>query len=142
VQGQPIGGKLISTNWTTFGPSLPSPTAPFSPSIVLFHRTPINDISRDQTCWRSMGRRPRQPPTSRACTLREHPTAHRNLATYYGHQASNGRITGLRFQKYRETLMDRVNPSHFNKSMFILSEGRAKVRKKAVHYLQGIEAGI
>jgi serine/threonine protein kinase len=38
--------------------------------------------------------------------------------------------------------MDMVNPNHLNKSMFILSESRAAVRKEAAHYLHGIEAGI
>jgi serine/threonine protein kinase len=67
---------------------------------------------------------------------------HKNLATYYGCQVSNGRITGLCFQKYRGTLLEMVNPDHLNKSMFIRSESRAAVRKEAAHYLRGIEAGI
>ncbi|KAF2245167.1 hypothetical protein BU26DRAFT_522277 [Trematosphaeria pertusa] len=67
---------------------------------------------------------------------------HRNIATYYGCQISDGRIIGLCFERYRENLMDRINPGHLNKSMFILSGDRAAERKKAAHYLPGIEQGI
>lgn len=38
--------------------------------------------------------------------------------------------------------MDKINPGHRNKSMFILSEDRATARKQAARYLPGIEQGI
>ncbi|KAF2177308.1 hypothetical protein K469DRAFT_742594 [Zopfia rhizophila CBS 207.26] len=50
---------------------------------------------------------------------------HRNIATYHGCQASDGRIIGLCFERYRENLTDIINPGHLNKSEFILSRDRA-----------------
>lgn len=41
---------------------------------------------------------------------------HNNLATYYGCEVSkDGRVVGLCFEAYRETLMEKVNPGHLNK---------------------------
>ena len=72
--------------------------------------------------------------------IRKYP--HPNIATYYGCVASNGRVIGLCFEKYPQSLMDRINPGYLNKSMFILSADRAAVREDAARYLPGIEAGI
>ncbi|OJD28590.1 hypothetical protein ACJ73_00031, partial [Blastomyces percursus] len=41
---------------------------------------------------------------------------HPNLAQYHGCKVYDGRITGLCFTKYNETLMERVNPKFFSKS--------------------------
>ncbi|KAK3394223.1 hypothetical protein B0H63DRAFT_491736 [Podospora didyma] len=49
---------------------------------------------------------------------------HPNIATYSGCVASGGRVTGLCFKRYPETLMAKVNPGHLNKSMLIMSEDR------------------
>lgn len=72
--------------------------------------------------------------------LRKHP--HPNIATYYGCLASGGRVIALCFKGYPESLMDKINPGHLNKSAFILSEDRGAERKKAARYLPGIEEGI
>ncbi|KAF1847712.1 uncharacterized protein K460DRAFT_278849 [Cucurbitaria berberidis CBS 394.84] len=53
---------------------------------------------------------------------------HRNIATYHGCEVFDGRVIGLCFEKYEQTLLERVNPSHLN--------------KKAARYLSGIEEGI
>jgi hypothetical protein len=45
--------------------------------------------------------------------LRKHP--HSNIAIYYGYEVSDGRVIGLCFRTYRDTLMERVNPGHLNK---------------------------
>lgn len=52
--------------------------------------------------------------------IRKHP--HPNLATYYGCMVSGGRVIGLCFEKYPQTLMDKINPGYLNKSAFVLSE--------------------
>lgn len=72
--------------------------------------------------------------------IRKH--AHPNIATYYGCVASDGRVTSLCFEKYPETLMDKINPGHLNKSMFIQSKDRTAIREIATRYLLGIEEGI
>ncbi|KAF2189935.1 hypothetical protein K469DRAFT_701220 [Zopfia rhizophila CBS 207.26] len=72
--------------------------------------------------------------------IRKHP--HPNIATYYGCLASDGRVIGLCFKRYPESLLDKINPDHLNKSTFILSEDRTAARKKAARYLPGIENGI
>jgi serine/threonine protein kinase len=72
--------------------------------------------------------------------IRKHP--HPNIAIYHGCVVSDGRVTGLCFKKYPETLMDKINPGHLNKSTFIQSKDRTAARKMAMRYLSGIEAGI
>jgi len=78
-----------------------------------------------------------------ACeVIRKHPP-HPNVAVYHGCLVSDGRVTGLCFTKYPETLMSKLNPACLNKSAFILSRDRSVARKKAaMRYLPGIEAGI
>ncbi|THY33284.1 serine/threonine-protein kinase [Aureobasidium pullulans] len=51
--------------------------------------------------------------------LRRHP--HPNIAVYNGGEVEEGRITGLRFQKYTEPLQRRLNPGHLGKCMFAAS---------------------
>lgn len=76
-----------------------------------------------------------------ACeVIRKHP--HPNIATYYGCIASEGRVAGLCFKQYPENLMGKINPGHFNKSTFILSEECIAARKMATRYLSGIKEGI
>lgn len=75
----------------------------------------------------------------KACEiLRRSP--HRNIAQYYGCQVRNGRVTGLCFTRYPETLMQRVNPGHLSKDDFCVSAPRSQ--KRMHHYLKGIESGI
>lgn len=72
--------------------------------------------------------------------LRKHP--HPNMAIYYGCVASGGRVTGLCFERYPETLLHKVNPGCLNKTMFIQSNDRTSAREMASRYLPGIEAGL
>jgi hypothetical protein len=67
---------------------------------------------------------------------------HANIASYYSCQVFDGRIIGLCFERYRENLIEKVNPGYLNKSMFILLKDRATVQKQATRYLPGIEQGI
>lgn len=67
---------------------------------------------------------------------------HENIAQYFGCEIINGRITGLCFRGYQQTLMQWINPTALNKADFILLI-RADVRTiLAAHYLVGIERGI
>ncbi|OIW28383.1 hypothetical protein CONLIGDRAFT_374720 [Coniochaeta ligniaria NRRL 30616] len=72
--------------------------------------------------------------------IKQHP--HLNIALYYGCVVSDGRVDGLCFKRYPETLMDKVNPGRLNKTTFMVSKDRAAARKMAVRYLSGIEEGI
>ncbi|KAJ5833424.1 kinase-like protein [Penicillium riverlandense] len=75
-----------------------------------------------------------------ACELlRQNP--HPNIATYYGCQETNGRVSGLCFKQYTSTLQEKVNPGHLNKSMFRSSE-RQLVDSSVKASLNGILAGI
>ncbi|OJD28217.1 hypothetical protein ACJ73_00374 [Blastomyces percursus] len=56
--------------------------------------------------------------------LRKHP--HPNIASYYGCQVTNGRVSGLCFKRYTSTLLEKVNPQNLNKFAF-LSSGRPLV---------------
>lgn len=51
--------------------------------------------------------------------LRRHP--YPNIAVYNGCEIEEGRITGLCFQKYTESLQRRLNPGHLGKGMFAAS---------------------
>lgn len=76
-----------------------------------------------------------------ACEIiRDRP--HPNVAEYHGCQVSDGRIEGLCFTKYRETLLDALNPDGFNKSMFIVAKDLIAKREKVACHLPGIEDGI
>ncbi|KAI1175754.1 kinase-like domain-containing protein [Nemania sp. FL0916] len=72
--------------------------------------------------------------------IRRHP--HPNIATYYGCQSANGRVTGLSFERYLFTLLDKLNPDALNKSEFMSSSDRNVTREFADRYLPGIEAGL
>ncbi|KAB8356448.1 hypothetical protein FH972_024031 [Carpinus fangiana] len=64
---------------------------------------------------------------------------HVNVAEYFGCQVQDGRITGLCFTKYRESLATRVNPGHLNKEAFKIPGafiGRTDV------WIKGIQAGL
>jgi serine/threonine protein kinase len=69
--------------------------------------------------------------------LMRHP--HPNIAKYYGCQVKDGRITGLCFAKYHETLMTRANPGHRGKRLFDATEHPLKDVKLC---LDGIKSGI
>jgi serine/threonine protein kinase len=70
-------------------------------------------------------------------TLKHSP--HPNLIKYYGCQVQDGRITGLCFAKYHDTLMARVNPGHHGKRFFPAHERPLKDTKS---FLAGVEKGI
>ncbi|OBR07336.1 Serine/threonine-protein kinase [Colletotrichum higginsianum IMI 349063] len=77
----------------------------------------------------------------RVCEIiKRHP--HPNLAEYRGCVLSEGRIIGICFKRYRETLMGKVNPGHLNKAMLIEAPERAAVREEATRYLPNIRAGL
>jgi hypothetical protein len=67
---------------------------------------------------------------------------HPNLAENCGCKVSDGFIEGLCFKRYRETLMDAINPDNLNKSMSILAADRAAIRNKTACHFPGIEDGI
>ncbi|RAL00173.1 kinase-like protein [Aspergillus ibericus CBS 121593] len=71
--------------------------------------------------------------------LRNNP--HPNLATYYGCQETNGRVSGLCFKRYTCTLLEKANPGHLNKEEFRLS-GREHVGEAIRSCLDGILDGI
>ncbi|KAH8730631.1 kinase-like domain-containing protein [Phaeosphaeriaceae sp. PMI808] len=67
---------------------------------------------------------------------------HPNVAAYYGCQVFNGRINGLCFKRYKETLMERINPKNLNKAMLMLAKDRVAARESAADCIPGIEDGI
>ncbi|KAM7191157.1 Protein kinase-like domain containing protein [Rhypophila sp. PSN 637] len=69
--------------------------------------------------------------------LKQHP--HPNVATYLGCQVSDGRITGLCFEKYQRTLMQEVNPNSFMKRKVRSDCQRSKDYSSI---LAGIKSGI
>lgn len=69
--------------------------------------------------------------------LKLHP--HPNIAQYLGCQVRNGRITGICFNKYSDTLMHRVNPKSRMKRAFIYDGRSLKNRDGCLH---GVEMGI
>lgn len=70
-------------------------------------------------------------------TLIRHP--HPNISKYYGCQVKDGRITGLCFAKYHETLDSRVNPGHASKELFDATKRPLKDLKLC---LDGIANGL
>ncbi|PWY85857.1 hypothetical protein BO94DRAFT_467555 [Aspergillus sclerotioniger CBS 115572] len=71
--------------------------------------------------------------------LRNNP--HPNIAVYYGCQETRGRVSGLCFKRYTETLLERVNPQHLNKEGFRRS-GRELVDEMVRAGLDGVREGI
>ena len=75
-----------------------------------------------------------------ACELlRFHP--HPNIAVYRGCRSTNGRVSGIYFQRYISTLQEKVNPRYLNKAEF-LSSGRLAVDDALKGCLDGVLAGI
>ncbi|CAG8981448.1 hypothetical protein HYALB_00013737 [Hymenoscyphus albidus] len=76
----------------------------------------------------------------RACEiLKKHPSP--NIAKYHGCQVYNGRVTGLCFSRYPQTLMEMVNPRHLNRDEFF-QETPKITKNRASHYIRGVERGI
>jgi serine/threonine protein kinase len=71
--------------------------------------------------------------------LKLHP--HSNIAFYGGCKSTNGRVSGISFERYALTLLERVNPDHLGKPGF-LSSGRRFVDDSTKGCLDGILAGI
>ncbi|KAK0101721.1 hypothetical protein ONS95_006876 [Cadophora gregata] len=72
-------------------------------------------------------------------TLRANP--HPNIAKYIGCQVHDGRIVGICFIKYRETLDERVNPGWHGKTMFSYADSKRPLDDRE-GFLAGIESGI
>ncbi len=70
-------------------------------------------------------------------TLKHSP--HPNIVKYHGCQVRDGRITGLCFPKYHDTLLSRVNPGHSGKRHFDASKRPLKDVKSC---LEGIGKGL
>jgi serine/threonine protein kinase len=64
---------------------------------------------------------------------------HPNIVKYHGCQVLDGRTTGLCFDRCDDTLMSRVNPGHFGKRHFNISERPLKYVKSL---LEGIERAL
>jgi serine/threonine protein kinase len=71
--------------------------------------------------------------------LRKNP--HPNIATYYGYQETNGRVSGLCFKRYPSRLLEAVNPGYRNKIAFRAS-ARELVTEDMKRNLQGVLAAI
>jgi serine/threonine protein kinase len=71
--------------------------------------------------------------------LRRNP--HPNIAIYYGCREENGRVTGLCFKRYTQTLFNKVNPRFLNKKKFQAS-GREHVDDSLKENVYGILEGI
>ncbi|KAH6664047.1 serine/threonine-protein kinase [Halenospora varia] len=73
-----------------------------------------------------------------ACELlKTHPRP--NIAVYGGCRSTNGRVSGIYFQRYTSTLQEKVNPQYLSKSDF-LSSGRPFVDDATKACLDGILA--
>lgn len=72
--------------------------------------------------------------------IRKHP--YPNLAQYQGYVVSSGRVTGLCFTRYPQSLISMVNPGHYNKTEFIGSVEIRGRRARAAQYLDSIEQGL
>jgi serine/threonine protein kinase len=64
--------------------------------------------------------------------LRPHP----NIAEYIGCEVQGGRVSGICFKRYKESLQQRLNPGHLNKRMFAHSS------RLDVAWCRNIVAGI
>ena len=64
---------------------------------------------------------------------------HPNIASYFGCQVSSGRVTGLCFKRYKNTLMQEVNPNNLMKRT---SRSTRQTAKDYSNLLAGIESGI
>lgn len=72
--------------------------------------------------------------------LRRHP--HPNLAEYHGCTTSEGRISGLCFKRYPQSLEAKINPKHLNKAALLKSRENQEALADVARYLPGIEQGI
>ncbi|KAF4445795.1 hypothetical protein F53441_10544 [Fusarium austroafricanum] len=72
-------------------------------------------------------------------TIRQNP--HAGLAAYYGCVLEGGRVSGLCFARYDQTLTERVNPGRLSKKSFVESD-RSLVRDYMKQWLQTIEQGL
>jgi serine/threonine protein kinase len=72
-------------------------------------------------------------------TLRIHP--YPNIAEYIGCQVRNGRIVGIYFVKYRDTLEERLNPGSYGKAAFKYADSKYLLKDRE-GFLSGVESGI
>ncbi|KAJ5092384.1 hypothetical protein NUU61_007254 [Penicillium alfredii] len=66
---------------------------------------------------------------------------HPNIAVYHGCEVKGGRITGLYFTKYNETLMERINPKKLNKRE-CASHRSGRPSTETTSWLEGIKSGL
>lgn len=64
---------------------------------------------------------------------------HRNIAAYHGCEVKDGRITGIYFTRYTETLMQRVNPGKLGKRPFA-SQVRRGMSDEVQRWMDGVES--
>jgi len=67
---------------------------------------------------------------------------HPNVAIYRGCQVANSRVVGIRYRKYRETLINIVNPEGLNKGAFVRRGQRAIDKAVKQSIIDGIEGAI
>ncbi|MCJ1354165.1 MAG: hypothetical protein MMC33_004152 [Icmadophila ericetorum] len=72
-------------------------------------------------------------------TLRTHP--HPIIAEYIGCQVRDGRIVGICFVKYRETLEERINPGSYGKVAFRYADSKRPLEDRE-GFLSGVESSI
>jgi serine/threonine protein kinase len=65
---------------------------------------------------------------------------HPNIAKYIGCEAQDGRISGICFKQYKQSLLQRLNPGHLNKRMFATSA--CLDAKWCSGIIEGIRKGI
>lgn len=71
--------------------------------------------------------------------IKQHP--HPHLAVYHGCVVTQGKVSGLLFEKYKETLTERVNPNHLSKRAFITSS-RTLVHSTMRTWLQHLKSAL
>lgn len=74
------------------------------------------------------------------CELVRQPP-HPRLATYHGAVVVQGRVSGLAFEKYETTLLERVNPQRLSKHHFAVS-GRPLVQDDMKRWLEALRGAV
>ena len=68
------------------------------------------------------------------------PQPHPNIAEYYGCEVTNGKISGICFKRYTQSLQQRLNPRHLNKRAFARSVCLDKKWRTSI--IEGIKNGL
>ncbi len=75
-----------------------------------------------------------------AAILREMAVGELLLASYHGCTETNGRIDGICFSEYPESLMMKLNPGSLNENDFL--QDRQVPKEDAARYRRGVKAGV